>query len=339
MLKQYHTAPKHPRKYRINGKRVFVYWIMIVILLSLFVTATYTWFTISRTPRVSNIGLSINAPTGLVLSTAPEGAEWVRRLDYAELVDETSPLRPVTWSDADQCFYAAQYGVDGRQTGNWHQLSDENNANRDDVYGYYIKAPFYATTDTAVTVSLTHAVEVEEGVSGSGTYLIGTPEWDPNGIMHNDGGKGAQNAVRVGIRITPMQDGAELAGQSMFYIYEPNCDTHVDEELEGYEPTPSIDGAENLISEEWLIRQTTTTWTEADPVQHGVTYQTMGEFEGNLELFSLNTNEMVKIDLYIWLEGQDVDCDNRIGKEAKILANIQFDADVGGQSGLVPIYG
>jgi hypothetical protein len=37
------------------------------------------------------------------------------------------------------------------------------------------------------------------------------------------------------------------------------------------------------------------------------------------------------------LEGQDVDCDNRIGHEAKITANIQFYADPGGQSGMDPI--
>ena len=69
-----------------KGSRVFLYCIMILILLTLLVSATYTWFAISRTPRVSDIGLYINAPTGLVLSTAPEGAEWVRRLDYAEMV-------------------------------------------------------------------------------------------------------------------------------------------------------------------------------------------------------------------------------------------------------------
>ena len=43
------------------------------------------------------------------------------------------------------------------------------------------------------------------------------------------------------------------------------------------------------------------------------------------------------MDLYIWLEGQDVDCDNRIGRDAQISANIQFFADPDGQSGLKPL--
>lgn len=319
-----------------KGSRIFVYCIMILILLSMLVTATYTWFTISRTPRVSNIGLYVNAPTGLMLSTAPQGADWVRRLDYAELVPETSPLRPVTWSEQQQRFLAAQYGADGRQTGDWHPLSDEINANRDDVYGYYIKASFYATTDTSVNVSLTHAMEVEEGISGSGTYLIGTPTWDAENILHSDGGNGAQNAVRIGLKITPIEENTEIPEKSVFYIYEPNSDGHIDDTV-GYVPTPSIDGTDSLVPENRLIRQTTTTWTEADPVQRDVVIRDMGEFETDTFIYNLKAQQIVRIDLYVWMEGQDVDCDNRIGHEARIMANVQFLAEPGGQSGLNPI--
>lgn len=319
-----------------SGKFLFLYWIMILILLTMLVTATYTWFSISRTPRVSNIGLYINAPTGMVISTAPQGAEWVRRLDFAELVPETSPLRPVTWSEENQCFYAAQYGADGRQTGQWIKLSDGINANRNDVYGYYIKLTFYATTDTDVAVKLTEAMAVEEGVSGSGTYLIGTPIWDSESIMHSDGGSGAQNAMRIGLRITPLDNFAEQSDQSKFYIYEPNADTHIDGTV-GYVPTPSIDGAESLVPSDRLITQTTTTWSEADIVQRDVVIKEMGQFTSNTDVFELDAMQIVRIDLYVWLEGQDVDCDNRIGHKAQIMANIQFFADPSGQSGLIPV--
>lgn len=324
-----HNRPK-------KGSMVFIYCIMILILLSLLVTATYTWFSISRTPRVSNIGLYINAPTGLMLSTAPEGAEWVRQLDFAEMVDKTAPLRPVTWSDKDQRFYAAIYGPDGRQTGRWDPLSDEINANRDDVYGYYIKVTFYATTDTAAKVLLTEAMEVEEGISGSGTYLIGTPTWNAENIMHIDGGYGAQTAVRVGLRLTPMKDGVEQTEKSEFLIYEPNGDTHIDGSV-GYVDTPSIDGADTLVPADRLIRQTTSTWTESDPVERDKVLRQLGAFETETDLFDIKAQQVFRIDLYIWLEGQDVDCDNHIGQEAQISANIQFFADSSGQSGMVPI--
>lgn len=321
-----------------KGSRIFIYCIMILILLTLLVSATYTWFTLSRTPRVSNIGLYINAPTGLVISKAPEGEDWVHQLNYVELVPETSPLRPVTWSEKDQRFYAAVYGADGRQTGQWEPLSDSNNANRDDAYGYYIKVTFYATTDTSVDISLTHAMAVSEGVDGSGTYLIGAPVWDSENIMHSDGGAGAQNALRIGLRFTPMENGAPQTDGSVFFIYEPNCDTHIDG-TEGYVDTPSIDGTGTLVSPDRIITQSTTTWTEADIVQRDVVVKDMGEFLTDTFLYSLKANDMVKIDMYIWLEGQDMDCTNQIGQDAQIMANIQFDADESGMSGLDPIPG
>jgi hypothetical protein len=36
----------------------------------------------------------------------------------------------------------------------------------------------------------------------------------------------------------------------------------------------------------------------------------------------------------VWLEGQDVDCTNEIGKESQIFVNMQFQAAANGQSGL-----
>ena len=44
----------------------------------------------------------------------------------------------------------------------------------------------------------------------------------------------------------------------------------------------------------------------------------------------------MKIDLYIWLEGQDIDCLNAI-QRAQLEANIQFTGDTESQSGLTPI--
>lgn len=308
---------------------------MVIVLFTLTTVATYTWFTISQTPRVSDLYMFINTETGLEIATTPEG-EWGYQLDFREMVDVTTPLRPITWSEKDQCFYAAGYGLDGRMTGTWEPLNDNQHANKKTLDGYYIKATFYARTGQDVTVSLSPAVEIEEGVSGSGTYLIGTPVWDSETIRHENGGMGAETAVRVGIRVTPVDaTGAPTDMNSTFYIYEPNADGHIDGST-GYVPTPSIDMTQTLVPEDRLILQSASTWTEAYPVQRTVVIQDLGEFLGETELFKLKADNMVRIDLYIWLEGQDVDCTNAIN-EAQIMANIQFMAKVDDQSGLTPI--
>lgn len=326
---------KHPKKKRAG---LFVFYIYGLLILAILLTAaTYAWFSLSRTPRVSDLGLHIISAHGLELSASPETKLWTQQLDFLDLVDQTAPLRPVTWSEAQQQFLAATYGVDGRLTDRWLPLSDDNNANRDSAHGYYTKVTFYARSGQPTTVTLSPAVAVEEGLQGAGTYVIGTPVWNSQQVIHDNGGNGAQCAVRVGFRITRLKsDGtADEDVTPTFIIYEPNADTHSQGE-DGYTPTPSIDGTPLLVSEDRLILQTTSTWQEVYPVERDVLIHRLGDFTTDTQLFRLDAEETVRIDLYLWLEGQDVDCTNQI-HNAQILANIQFGAQADGMSGLEPI--
>lgn len=316
-------------------KSILIYIYLLLILFTLLTVASYTWFSLSQTPRVSDMRMYVNSQTGLELALTPDAEEWSLQLDFRDMVDETAPLRPVTWSEEQQRFLAVVYGFDGRLTGQWEPLTDERHANTNTYDGYYTMATFYARSGQAVNVSLSPAVEVDDGINGAGTYLIGTPIWDDEEILHSNGGQGAETAVRVGFRITPMKGGKPVSEQATFYIYEPNSDQHIDGSV-GYVPTESIDGAATLVPAERLITQTASTWTEAYPVQRDVVIKELGEFNSSTELFSLKAGEMVKIDVYIWLEGQDVDCTNKINK-AQLMANIQFSGEIDAQSGMRPI--
>lgn len=326
-------------KRKKRAVQLMIYFYVLLILLSLFTVASYTWFSLSRTPRVSDMYMFINSNTGLELSEDPLAEEWKLQLDFRDLATETAPLRPVTWSESNQQFIAAAYGPDGRQLpmSFWHKLTDEQNANRNNAYGYYSKAAFFARSGQTETVFLSPAVEVDEGIDGSGTYVIGTPVWDGQSIVHNNGGMGAECAIRIGIRITPVDTLGQPYGEpATFFIYEPNSDMHIDGS-EGYVPTPSIDLMENLISTDRLILQTASTWSEAYPVERGVVIHSLGEFTTETELFTIKPGEMKMIELYCWLEGQDVDCTNQI-QGAQIMASIQFSTKPDEQSGLIPIY-
>ena len=322
-----------------NRKRtaliVAIYFYVLLVLLILLTVASYTWFSLSRTPRVSSMSMHVTTAPGLELSLDPSAEEWGNSLSYKDMVKESSPLRPITWSDKDQKFYAAVYGIDGRLSGKWLPLSDERNANRNDYEGYYCIGTLYARASEDIKVYLNPAIEASEGTAGVGTYLVGTPIWNSDEIVHNDGGMGAETAVRVGIKVTRLDENNASTGEVMFFIYEPNSDTHIDGS-HGYISTPSIDETESLVPEDKLITQTTSSWIETDPVQKGVVFYRLGEFNSNTELFRMESEEKVMIQIYIWLEGQDVDCTNEI-KEAQIIANIQFGAISDNNSGLTPI--
>lgn len=321
-----------------RAKRIAIYFYVLIILLCLLVVSSYTWFSLSQTPRVSDMYMFINTETGLELSADPLAEEWSLRLDYRDLVDVNTELRPVTWSERDQCFYAAKYGIDGRALpySSWDPLTDELNANKSTSAGYYVKASFYVRSGQVEHVYLSPAVEVDEGINGSGSYVIGTPIWDSDAVVHYNGGQGAECAVRIGIRVTPVDlAGLPTGEESTFFIYEPNSDLHQDGSV-GYVPTPSIHQDATLVPQDRLILQTASKWTEADPVQRSVVIRELGDFQEKTVLFSLSPGQMVMIDLYIWLEGQDIDCTNTI-TEAQILASIQFASDTGSHSGLQPI--
>ncbi len=325
------------RKERKSRGRILILFWLVLVLFSLLSVATYTWFTLSRTPKVSDMSLYVNCNTGMELAWSVDSAEWSQHLKYEDVATEMAPLKPVTWSEQQQAFYAAEFGMDGRISGISHKLSDDNNANQNNSNGYYMKTTFYARTGEPVSVTLSSPVERTDKVMGAGTYLIGTPVWNEQEILHNDGGHGAEYAMRMGIRVTKMDlQGAALEGESAFYIFEPNCDRHIDG-TSGYISTPSMDGTANLITEEKLICQTSSTWTEAYPVEKNVVIYEWGQFLSEPELFSLATDELAQIEVYIWLEGQDIDCNNQIGQAAQMLANIQFEAQTGEQPGLEPI--
>ena len=319
-------------------QRTFIYLWVLIALSVLLVAATYTWFALSQTPRVNDMAIYVNADSGLELAKTYNAADdkWGQELDFLDLVNKDYPLKPATWSNERQRLVTVQYGFDGRSTGEWIELTDFRNANQTGVEGYYVVGTFYARSDAPCKVSLAEAVEVNEGENGFGTYVIGSPEWDDEQILHYDDGAGAEMALRLGFRISPIRnsDGAVI-GDPEFFIYEPNCDGHVNGS-EGYVPTPSIDGAETLIDEDHLILQSNSSWEEAYPVQEDITIKNLGKFISNKTLFSLKAGEKVKIELYVWLEGQDADCINKIDA-AKLIASIQFHVEYTGQSGMVEI--
>ncbi|MBQ7670604.1 MAG: hypothetical protein IJS45_07785 [Clostridia bacterium] len=323
---------------RRRRKRTFIYLWVLLALLTLLVAATYTWFAISQTPHVNDMAMYVNSDSGLELALAYDAPdeEWGQKLDFIDIVSEDYPLKPATWSEVQKSLVSIRYGFDGRMAGELITLTDDVNANRKDSNGYYVVGVFYARSHAPCKVSLAEAVELNEGVNGAGTYVIGTPVWDAETLLHYDGGNGAETAIRIGFRLTPIDpNSGETIGESEFFIYEPNCDGHIGGD-EGYVPTPSIDGTDTLIDADHLILQNVSTWTEADPVQRLATIKDLGEFMNNEVLFSLDPAQKVKIEMYIWLDGQDADCIPSVD-DARILASIQFHADYTGQSGMEDI--
>lgn len=332
---------------------ILFYIYLLFALLCMFTVASYTWFTLSWSPQVSGMNVYITSNTGLELASTPDAKVWSNQLNiysteelkkYAD--SEMKPaLRQATWSEKDQCFYGPLYGYDGRLLDimrkdadnrpiiSWYKLEDLIHANSMESSNYYIKATFYARCGQPVGVMLAEPMAVDsQGTQGSGTYVIGEPYT----------GKGPETAIRVGFRITDVDEkGEALSEPGPMYIYEPNADRHVDGSMDPiptysvddflYEEPLLVDGkpaSRPLVEKDYLIRQTFS--KKGEP----------GVFLENPPLFDLDAKEIVKIELYIWLEGQDVDCSNAMSDgvtTTQIEANIQFTGTTESQSGMRPL--
>lgn len=346
---------------RIRKSRYFLFYTyLLVVLMSLFTVTSYTWFAISRTPKVSSMNMYITSQSGLELSPTPGAEVWRTYLDIWETkelsefrdVDQTERpfLRQITWSDEQQQFFAPIYGYDGRLINfineypdeyayfiSWYPLEDHSHANKTTVMeSYYMKATFYARSGQTTNVSLSGPAQRDsEGTWGSGSYVVGYPA---------NTGKGPEVAVRLGFRMTYVdQAGNELSERGPMYIYEPNSDRHADGS-EGYIPTYTIDNEESqlpLVDQKRMITQ-----------KFSMSEKSPGELVDNPTLFTISPGEIVKIEMYIWLEGQDVDCSNIMSvldddpemTEMELLnyreihANIQFTGPEDEEySGMTPI--
>lgn len=297
------------------------------------VSASVAWLAISRTPIVSDLGLTVLTENRLEIAPDENGSpgEWDVVLDLSTILENVAPLKTVTYSQSRSGFYAMSYGLDGRAAGATVALTDAQNANvrsngnaSGTADGYYIAIPFWLRAPSTATISLSEAKEVEEGLAGTGTYVIGNPVWNGSAVTHENGGNGLETALRLGFRCQTTDLEGNPIGESRFIIYEPNADTHVDGTT-GYQPTASIDGGNGLIAENNLIWQTTSSWTETTPVLSSQVLHEMGKFQTSTDLFQITPETMQKITLYVWLEGQDVDCVNAAAAyPTSILANIQF---------------
>ena len=315
------------------GRRTF--YLLIIAILSVIglTVASYAWMSISTTPMVTDLALTVITENALQLASNDAGKpadDWSTIMDLGNIAEEIT-LQPVTYVASEDAFYAAGIALDGRaDSGNMTRLTDENGAllsefaAAEDKSGYLYICDFWIRTNAAdCTVALTPPVVREDGELGAGTFMVGEPVWDAGTVSHKDAGNGAQNAIRLALRIDPVDDFGEKYDPA-FIIYEPNADGGT-----GLTETQSAKGDGLLHGDHILLQQSVSSWSESDPVLRDTVHYSPGDFiTENLNMFPLRSGKARHVTLYIWLEGQDADCNNTIS-EGRILANLQFTAVTG----------
>lgn len=296
--------------------------------------STYAWFTANQTVTISTLDVNVQTSNGLQISA--DAINWKTILQKADITgasatytssvnqvpDEMQPVSSAGIVDTDTGYMDMYFGtVDALDDGTGYSLASDKEVDTRGAEGRYIAFDIFLRVDQTTPVYLTTASNIitKEGAAD----------------------KGLQNAARVAFidegNIADVGDstGAQaLKGGTTSIIWEPNYDVHTAagvanaKEIYGLDTTTtgatqlSYQGikAEFADTEGVTLKNTNTFSQYFQTVTP--TISTVKDFDTQQTLLNLKAG-ITKVRIYMWVEGQDVDCENN-ASGTDISFNVQI---------------
>ena len=329
---------KEKLKKERNKRRKYRLLILLLLMLgtgTMLATSTYAWFTSNKNVSVESLKVNIEAKNGIQISA--DGTKWKSIVQKADLVGARAgnyrtavnqipdSLEPVSTAGVPDTngYLPMYYGVVETST------SDANN-------GEYILT---ATKTTEIDNNIRTGAEADTAKFIAFDLFFKVNTDTPvylqagSGVLNADpADNGIKNASRIAfVNLGNTADGSELSSiqglnagtSSTVTIWEPNYDIHTAAGVANANdvygiPTTQANGdlipysgiiAPVAASDDILLGEATQTKdsTKFKTVTPGKA--TTAAFDTNVELFTLSKG-ITKIRIYMWVEGQDVDCEN-----------------------------
>lgn len=307
--------------------------IFLLFLTSIYLsTAAYSWFSTNRTVYISELSIKVQAQGGIEISA--DAKDWSTIITQEDIskASETYPgsinqlpmtMEPVSTGKIVNNGKLQMYYGYTENKGNDYMLLASKDSEQSGTEGRYMAFDIFLKSDTDTRLYLTNT----SGASYEGI----TP--------------GIQNSVRFAFLVegNVLDKQNYLSAQTLneasadsTYIWEPNYDTHSENGIKNAQQVYGIKVSESnseriiydgLISD--IKKDDNILVNEASEANHpdkfkkvNVDYATKAENEENVEIFSLKEG-ITKVRVYIWLEGQDVDCENK-SAIGDVIFNFQF---------------
>lgn len=333
---------------RKNKKRKLL--LALLMLLLTFVTlstSTYAWFTANKTVTVNSINVNVAATNGLQVSV--NAIEWktiITNEDIQKIVDEIA-------TDPTKATYPSAVNQLPNSSAMLSPVSTVGNVS-DGKMGMFLGT---VSSDASGNLTLTAEQSVEASSKTSGNFIafdlffqvqsqsdiyLTSNSTVTSGANNNTG---IHNAGRVAF----VDEGYLPAGSNVaniqalkegknVVIWEPNTDVHtaaaVNAAYGTYGHVTKETGADRL--EYYGVKAPIPTGvalnsTDAQffqKVEPTLTSVAAGiPSNGYLKVLTLNPG-ITKVRVYMWVEGQDVDCENN-ASGGSVSYNIQFSMDAG----------
>lgn len=298
--------------------------VMMCVMIAMLSTASYAWFTMSDSPTVTGMQMTAVSDGGglMVANTTDTGTADTY---YSNIIikdtSETKMLRPVTPNidtDATAGTFKSPIYSGTEVTG----LSPIPTTEQDTYvakYTFWLKSTATETT-TGETVgvgiiignSTDGEMGLRTGADGGEPKLVGSfvresvANASPNTVTINP-----SYAVRVGLVLTETTGGTASSYMDKLIIWEPNSDA--DDTSNNRALSTTVDAAINTAIADYIKVQSK---TDGTIVKGG---------SGNISdaLFTIEKGKEAKIEMYVWIEGSDLQCGNEI-QAGNLEAQIQF---------------
>ncbi len=326
------------RKNRKRRRKLFLALIMILLLLATLGTATYAWFTANRTVTVETINVNVSTSQGLQISA--DATNWKSIVTNADIVgagwtgvtnqipsgsNTMAPVSTIGETVASSGFMNMYKGTIDTGTGGINILTAEQSveAGGDDKdKGDFVVFDLFFQSSTQQNVYLT---------SNSKVLATGTD-------------KGIQNAARVAfIDEGSVAFGSTAAqaqglhGATLKLIWEPNYDVHTASGAQNandvYHTPVNQTGASKLAYKgvKAPIAKAANIPLDSTSTTYFADVTTVGSVAAGIPTSTyINAFEVqegvTKIRIYMWIEGQDVDCEDH-ASGSSLSYDLQFSID------------
>ena len=310
--------------------------LLLLLMALLLITSSYAWFTANQTVTVSTLQVNVKASNGLQISA--DGTNWKTILEkadlttaaetYTDIVNQlpSKDLEPVsTDGTVENGKMNMFYGVAAPNDAGVYYLTATKQTDATGTSGKYIAFDLFLKVDQDTTIYMTPSSKV---------------------TMAGDKDTGLQNAARVAfvteghatvdeaVNLTTVQQLSLASGTAD--IWEPNYDTHTSggvtaakdyygiatettggSLLDYYGIKAEITG--NGVPMKQTTTPDTTYFAKVDPK-----FATLATNTASPKFADLKAG-VTKIRVYMWVEGQDVDCENG-ASGSDIKFDLQFTA-------------
>jgi len=309
------------RKILTRDRKIVVLYILICFTMLLLTTTTYAWFTTTKIVSLETFSIHIASDSGLQISS--DGTTWKAILELEDLYDAEDSyglsidqfpayMEPVSTAGLIENGRLLMFDGNAINSNNSFilvssRLSEEEML--DDSSAKFIAFDIFLKTESPKSLYLS---------SNSGVNNIGI---NPTGI---------ENSFRVAfLNQGNVSDGTDvyriqsLSGATDAYIWEPNYDTHtlmasqnaaslfgMNLSLENERAIPYYGVVNEIRESDNVLIENIYSNLYSDflrPVE--IDLSTRKSFNTNQYMFELRPG-ITKFRIYIWIEGQDVDCED-----------------------------